>query len=204
MPQRNPLLQQFLTRAEAAFRAGDIQPEAAAVVDNIFAALRMPGAGGVEAGSWLPVCRYITSALSATRAASGLSAGEVLTDLAAAFDLLEPLLAWKPRPAGGPNASDNWADGHANAMIIGRGGVEERGDVAIGVSLMAPHVRYPDHNHAPEEVYLILSPGRFKHGAADWVEPGIGGTFHNRPHVWHAMASDAAPLLALWFLWIQA
>lgn len=87
-------------------------------------------------------------------------------------------------------------------MIIGPGGIEERRDVAIGVSLLGPHVRYPDHNHAPEEVYLVLSPGRFKHGDEDWVEPRIGGIFHNSPHLWHAMASDEVPLFALWLLWI--
>ena len=69
------------------------------------------------------------------------------------------------------------------------------------VSLLAPHVRYPDHNHRPEEVYLLLSPGRFQHGGSEWFEPGIGGTLYNRPDVTHAMASGDVPLLALWFLW---
>lgn len=71
----------------------------------------------------------------------------------------------------------------------------------IGVSLLAPRVRYPDHNHGPEEVYLVLSPGRFQHGDVGWVEPGIGGTFHNAPGIKHAMASNEAPLLAIWCLW---
>jgi hypothetical protein len=66
---------------------------------------------------------------------------------------------------------------------------------------MAPHVRYPDHNHPPEEVYLVLSPGWFQHGDSSWSEPGIGGTFHNVPNIKHAMASGDAPLLALWCLW---
>jgi quercetin dioxygenase-like cupin family protein len=115
---------------------------------------------------------------------------------------MEPSLLWSRRPAGGPFASDNWPDGHANATIVGTEGLEHREDVVIGVSLLAPHVRYPDHNHSPEEVYLILSPGRFRHGESDWFEPGIGGTFYNEPNIVHAMASGEDPLLALWYLWV--
>ena len=29
----------------------------------------------------------------------------------------------------------------------------------VGISLMAPHVRYPDHRHPPEEVYVSLAGG---------------------------------------------
>ena len=67
-------------------------------------------------------------------------------------------------------------------------------------TLLAPHVRYPVHNHAPEEVYLVLSDSWFQHGEGVWFEPGIGGTFYNTPHIKHAMASGAAPLFAIWCL----
>src|SRR3546814_4256147 len=81
-------------------------------------------------------------------------------------------------------------------------GLEDRNDLSIGASLLAPQVRYPDHRHAPEEVYFVLSPGRFQHGASDWFEPGIGGTLYNEPNIEHAMASDDAPPLVLWCLWM--
>ncbi len=100
----------------------------------------------------------------------------------------------------GPNASDNWADGHANAAIIGPGGIEERGDIAIGASLMAPNVRYPDHDHAPEEIYLLMTPGRMQHGDSGWLSPGPGGTLHNEPGIRHAMESTDTPFLAFWCL----
>jgi hypothetical protein len=144
----------------------------------------------------LPVCVHLPGALERARLAS-----EAMGNLVESFAAIEPLLRWARRPAGGPHASDSWLEGHANAMIIGPAGLERRGDLQVGVSLMAPRVRYPDHSHAPEEVYVVLSPGRFKHGTTAWVEPGIGGTFHNVPNVTHAMASDDAPLLAIWSLW---
>jgi hypothetical protein len=85
-------------------------------------------------------------------------------------------------------------------MIVGPNGHEPREDVWVGVSLLAPEVRYPDHHHAPEEVYLVLSRGRFRQGDADWFEPGIGGSLYNMPNIRHAMASGSAPLFAIWCL----
>lgn len=196
MPKRDPLLQEFLTSLAAAFRARDVGPQAAAAIDRIYDALQSPGPGGPGAARRLPICRYLTEAVATARAASA-----PVSRLADAFMALTPLLAWAPRAAGGPFASDNWPEGHANATIVGPKGLEDRDDLAIGASLLAPHVRYPDHNHGPEEVYLVLSPGRFQHGDSDWFEPGMGGTLYNPPNIKHAMASGDAPLLALWCLW---
>src|SRR3546814_12527316 len=100
--------------------------------------------------------------------------------------------------AGGPFASDNWPEGHANTLLVGPRGLEDRNDLSIGASLLAPQVRYPDHRHAPVEVYFVLSPGRFQHGASDWFEPGIGGNLYHEPNIDNDMASDDAPLLGPW------
>ena len=85
-------------------------------------------------------------------------------------------------------------------MIVGPGGLEERSDVWLGVSVLAPDVRYPDHDHAPEEVYLVLSDAEFRQGGGDWFAPGIGGSFYNEPGIRHAMRSRHAPLFAFWAL----
>lgn len=197
MPIRKAPLQDFLTKLAETFKATSLLPEASNVIENILRALQSPGPIAFHAARRLPVCRYLGDALGTTRATS-----PGLARLSDAFAVLEPLLAWMPRPQAGPFASNNWPEGHANATIVGPKGLEEREDLAIGVSLLAPHVRYPDHNHHPEEVYLVLSPGRFQHGESDWFEPGIGGTLYNKPNIKHAMASDDAPLLALWCLWM--
>jgi hypothetical protein len=65
---------------------------------------------------------------------------------------------------------------------------------------MAPKVRYPDHQHEPEEVYLVLSEGDFRQGEGAWFSPGIGGSFYNPPKIKHAMRSVARPLFAFWAL----
>lgn len=114
-----------------------------------------------------------------------------------------PTLIWRKRIDPNGTASANFEDGHANAMILGPGGLEERSNLLLGVSLMAPHVRYPDHSHAPEETYLVLSDGEFKQGESEWFSPGVGGTFYNPPGINHAMRSVDSPLFALWALLVD-
>jgi hypothetical protein len=196
MATRTQELQAFLNSLEENFAAAGGEPEVAAVVGKLFNVLKRPAPTDSPAPIRLPVCRCLPEALNL-----GKSRSPQLARLASTFEAIEPKLEWMVRPSGGPSASANWPEGHANATIIGRNrGLERRDDVAIGVSLLAPNVRYPDHHHAPEEVYLLLTPGRFQHGVSDWFEPGAGGTLHNAPNVQHAMASQNAPLLAFWCL----
>ena len=197
MSHRDGPLQPFLTSLVDAIRSDAIGAEASAAIDRIEDALRNPGRAGAVVPRRLTVCGHLTEALATARSGSAPAAR-----VADAFAALEPSLAWAPRHAGGPFAGDNWPDGHANATIVGPRGLEDRNDLSIGASLLAPHVRYPDHSHGPEEVYLVLSPGRFQHGDSGWFEPGIGGTLYNASNIKHAMASGDAPLLALWCLWI--
>jgi Dimethlysulfonioproprionate lyase len=193
---REPRLEAFLASLTDALAGHTDNGNAELVLRRIFDALRLQHPASWPEAQRLPVCVYLAEAIATARTHSATIA-KAVDD----FVELESLLRWAPRASGGPLASENWSDGHANATIVGRGGLESRDDVQIGVSLLAPHVRYPDHHHSPEEVYLVLSRGRFKHGASSWFEPGIGGSFHNEPNIDHAMASDDSPLLAIWCLW---
>lgn len=197
MPIRDAALLDFLTSVDEALATRALGPEATAAMSRIYGALALPGPTGPGKARRLPVCAHLPGALETARAHSA-----PIARIADAFAAIEPSLFWTSRTAGGPHASANWAAGHANAMIVGPNGLESRDNLHVGVSLLAPHVRYPDHNHGPEEVYLVLSPGRFQHGDSGWFEPGIGGTLYNKPSVKHAMASDDLPLIALWCLWI--
>tara|TARA_Y100001934_G_C12238293_1_gene719005 strand:+ start:212 stop:346 length:135 start_codon:yes stop_codon:yes gene_type:complete len=42
--------------------------------------------------------------------------------------------------------------GHPNTPIADVGGYEERSDVIVGASLLAPDITYPERKHAPEEM----------------------------------------------------
>jgi quercetin dioxygenase-like cupin family protein len=197
---RSPDLQVFLTMAEAAIRhqsAPDGPIPAAA--DRIFSALQTSAAAPGQSGaSRLPVCRHLDRALERVASEPG-----PVGALADAFASLRPQLGWKTR-SGAEAFGEPFLSGHANAMLVGEDGLEDRDDVRIGVSLLAPQIRYPNHRHPPEEVYVVMSEGEWRQGDGSWHEPGIGGLVYNPPNIVHAMRSATQPLLALWFLWAGA
>ena len=162
---------------------------------RVFDALDKPQSVVAKDSSRLPACAHLGAALATAREAS-----PALARIADAFAVLEPHLAWMRRASFDHTASANFADGHANAMIVGPGGLEDRRDVWLGASLLAPDVRYPDHDHAPEETYLVLTEGEFMHGNSGWFTPGVGGSFHNTPGIPHPMRSGGKPLFAFWAL----
>jgi hypothetical protein len=200
MSARSPEFQHFIACAHAAIAArvtAGEPPDAAC--RRIFTALETPAAQ--HAPRRLeppPAWAYLSHALDGAASAPAPAAA-----LAEAFAAIEPQLCWQRRP-GAERVPGNFADGHTNATIVGDGGLEQRGDVRIGVSLMAPHVTYPDHRHPPEELYAVLSPGSWRQEARPWHEPGPGGVVYNHPDVIHAMRSTHVPLFAIWCLWSGA
>lgn len=156
------------------------------------ATVAVPGAGPQR----LPVCSWFDQVLDGPPPEPDLAA------IFAALRAVSPLLPWRRR-SGDATASANFDAAHANAMLLGPGGIEQRNDLWLGMSLLAPQTRYPDHRHAPEETYLVLTPGEFRHGESDWFQPGIGGSFYNTPDILHAMRSGPVPLFALWALWVD-
>lgn len=193
---RDAALQRFTDAVLAAYDARIPGAEAAASLDRIAAALATPGPRRQRPGRRLPVCAHLAAALAVD------TPDPTLRDLVDAFRTIEPDLDWQRRAGGTETASANFPDGHANAMVLGPAGLESRSDLWLGVSLLAPSVRYPDHAHAPEETYLVLSEGEFRHGDSDWFAPGVGGSFYNPPGIPHAMRSGPTPLFAFWALWV--
>lgn len=194
---RSDLLQTFLDAAFVAFRARATDPRALASIARCRAALISPGAVPEETGGTrLAVCALLNAAADPANASD-----PDLHGLLCAFRRLEPRLTWVRRQGDMTAASAGIADGHANTLIMGPGGHERRSDVWLGASLLAPHMRYPDHAHPPEETYLVLSPGAFRQGDDPWFSPGQGGSFYNPPGIKHAMQSGDAPLFAFWLLW---
>ncbi|WP_376743868.1 dimethylsulfonioproprionate lyase family protein [Ensifer canadensis] len=192
---RSDALQTFLDTAFVAFDRCAHDLRARQSIMQIFSNLEVPQPERSEISKRLPVCgRYLESAL-ATKTEQ-----PVLDQLLERFKALEPLLEWKWRSTYDGSASENFLMSHANTMIVGPGALEDRGDVWLGATLMAPNVRYPDHDHAPEETYLVLSDGEFMHGDSDWFSPGVGGSFYNPSGIRHAMRSGEKPLFAFWAL----
>lgn len=186
-------LQTLVDALLPALRSRARDGDSPASVERMARAVATTGSPGAAPGT-LPVCDWFEEAAARDPGADDLSA------LLAALRELFPLMIWRRR-AGGATASANFPDAHGNAMLLGPGGIEDRHDLWIGISLLAPHTRYPDHNHRPEETYLVLSPGAFRKEGRDWFEPGVGGSFFVPPNAVHAMRSGDEPLFALWSLW---
>lgn len=199
MGGRSRNLQHFVDACFAAYNQFAPAEEGHRSISEIFGLLEHPRQQSEQPGSRLPVCRYLHEALDVE------TEHHSLRQLVDRFRSIEPLLEWRTRPTYDKStASDNFIDGHANAMILGPAGLEDRSDVWLGVTLMAPNVRYPDHSHTPEEVYLVLSEGEFLQDGRGWFTPGIGGSFFNVPHIRHAMRSGDKPLFAFWALRVPA
>lgn len=191
---RSAALQSFLDEAARAVRASARAGSAAErAADKVFD--RCAAKGGVARdgeGGRLPVCDWLEPALATV-------AGTRRAQVGAALGAIASELRWTRRSSADPSEPDFW-NGHANAMIMGPGGLESRDDLWIGVTLMAPDITYVDHDHPPEEVYLSLSPGEWWNADMDWTDPGMTGLIYNPPGIRHAMRSGAKPFLALWFL----
>ena len=183
---RNPEVQAFVDQSATALRAA-CMGEALRAAETVIARLGTVGGPGVAAAR-VPVCDWVGRALS--------DVPQARAALGAAFAAVEGQLRWAPR-AGSEGA---FRDSHANAVILGPGGLEVRTDVWVGVTVMAPGVQYVDHDHAPEEVYLPLSPGEWWNAKMDWTDPGPAGCIYNPPGIRHAMRSGDGPFLALWYL----
>lgn len=179
---------------EAVFRrAGGRTAEAARLVFQRLAA--SAGERSELPGERLPVCHHNLSAALAGVAAESAP----LPEIAGAIASFENRLRWARRKGASPE-NIQFYEGHANTMLIGPGGLEQRDDVMVGMSLMAPNVLYPDHNHPPEEVYLALTDGEWWNAEMAWTRPGPGGLIYNPPGILHAMRSGPKPFLALWLL----
>lgn len=188
------LVRAFVAAAEAAFTSHAADGNSRRMLEATFAATAGDFVASKTPGSRLPACDHLDEALS-----SGGESGS-LNDLAAAFRAVEPFVAWRRRPDPHGTSMGAYEDGHANAIVVGPGGIWDRPDIFLGATLMAPHVRYPDHDHAPEEVYLVLAPGQFLQGRGTWFGVGTGGSFYNPPGIKHSMRSMDEPFLTFWAL----
>ena len=202
MNGRSKELQAFLDTAEAAIleRTGpdDLARQSA---ERIFGALRRrPGQAVARIPANLPVLANlhdVAQSLAAEPSAANAGAAKHAMALAA----LVSKLNWSKRK-GSEALGEPFVSGHANTTIVGEGGIEQRDDVWIGATVLAPGIRYPFHHHPPEEVYVVMSPGDWYQEGRGWFEPGTGGIVFNRPDIEHSMRSTgSAPLLATWWLW---
>ena len=195
MVHRSQKLQEFLTATQEAIAARTgTNTAAATAMERVSASMDVSAsASDFAKPRTLPACAYLDPAI-----AGAMHGPTDIARVASAIKGLAPELCWRFKASADPV----FANGHANADILGSvpEALEQRDDVRIGLSLMAPGITYPDHSHPPEEVYLALSRGFWRHEASAWHEPGLGGIFYNPRGITHAMRSSCEPFLAIWCL----
>lgn len=82
--------------------------------------------------------------------------------------------------------------------------VYDLGDVTAGFMYIDVDQQYPEHNHAPQELYLTVSgDGLWRYGGSEDAEVvPAGSVFYNHPRDIHwARTPPGEPLLALYVLW---
>lgn len=194
MQSRPKALQDFIDAARTVFAAETRAKEARAFAAETFALLDKHGEFRFEQRERFPACAWLDAALQPY-----LDADDAFGRVARSVKALEPFIGWSRRMTVA-NASENFLEGHANGMICGWAGIEDRSDLQLGFTVMKPDVRYPDHSHPPEETYVLMTPGQFRQDRGPWLSPGIGGGIHNAPGTVHAVRSDDNPFFALWCL----
>ena len=164
----------------------------------------------------LAICQNIAVALDGSVGRAELAAAPTPTGIAAAIfddinrqleqnqpDLFRhiqqamPVLAW--RHPGFGRIPDHIAAGMAVCEIIGPTGQITHERIRAGLLFQASGMTYPQHSHAAEEIYLLLSgPVNWQVDNADWHQREAGEFIHHLPYQPHATCTGKTALLAMW------
>ncbi|MGO7018569.1 dimethylsulfonioproprionate lyase family protein [Rhizobium leguminosarum] len=117
--------------------------------------------------------------------------------ITAAFFELATHLTWTLSKSG-PFASRNFENSHGHAVLVGPGGIEERNDVRIGVTILAPYTRFPDHTLYQPRAFLALSQLEFCTESDSWKRLQAGEIAYSGAGEVVAMRCTTKPLLMLW------
>jgi mannose-6-phosphate isomerase-like protein (cupin superfamily) len=142
---------------------------------------------GILQGNLHPVAQYLGG--------KAPSKSKPLADVLNAFRPLADALPWRysysPRPdKPGLENSMAWAE------LVGPNAPFHSNHVCLGITVIGPHVHYPEHKHPAVEVYYVLS------GTARWTAKGItkaqppGAYILHPANVVHVMETDDEPLIA--------
>jgi hypothetical protein len=106
-------------------------------------------------------------------------------------------LVWT-KASSGAFASINFENSNSHSVIIGPNGLEEWEDARIGITMLAPYARMPDHCIPCPRTYLALSDAEFSTEDRGWVRTAPGTVCFSAADETAAYRSTAAPLLMIW------
>lgn len=108
---------------------------------------------------------------------------------------LNPTLPWIP--------SHRVDDGGAHTGLVLLDHVVDLSPVIAGLTVLDANSVYPEHNHPPAEVYLILGgTAEWRYGGSkEFVTHTTGDVVQNNPNDWHEIRTGPEPTVAIWVLW---
>lgn len=138
-------------------------------------------------------------------AALALTAKGPLAEIGAGFAHVMQRLRWSQNPNYTErNSRRSFLDGYAYAGLSGPDAPLLCEVPRGGLVLLGPRVEYPSHRHAPQEVYLVLTPGsQWCLDDGDWFDVDAGDLILHAPWQMHAMRTREQPLLAF-AGWLEA
>ena len=138
-----------------------------------------------------PVLEHLQQALA-------LVAEGPLADIGEGFARLAHELRWSQNPGyTEANSSRSFLDGYAYAGFSGPDAPLLCAVPRGGLVLLGPRVTYPSHQHAPREVYLLLTPGaQWCLDEGEWFDVEAGELIYHDSWQMHAMRTADSPMLA--------
>lgn len=113
---------------------------------------------------------------------------------------MSPRLAWA-QSYSRAQVSERFLARYAWAELVGPRGPIASHTLVCGFLLLGPDIEYPEHAHAPEELYIPLTPGsQWRKDAGPWRARASHEVIHHPPWVSHAMRTGTQPMVAL-YLW---
>jgi len=116
-------------------------------------------------------------------------------ELASAFADVMEHLPWTP--------SFRSDDGGRDMALCTLNDVLTLEPIRAGFVYVGANCAYPEHHHAPQEMYLILKgEARWRHGGGagyETLEPGV--SIYNPSDSLHGVVAGSEPVVALYVLW---
>lgn len=114
-------------------------------------------------------------------------------------------IRWSQNPSyDETNVSRELLDGYAYVGLSGPDSPVKCEQPLAGFLVMAPNIHYPDHRHAPPEIYLALTPGsQWSLDSGEWFDVAPGDLIFHDSWQNHATRSFAQPFLAF-VAWLEA
>ena len=121
-----------------------------------------------------------------------------LAELGAHYARVREHIPWSQNPGyDESNCDRSLLDGYAYAAFSGPDAPLLCEVPRGGLLLMGPGVTYPGHNHAPREVYLVLTPGaQWRLDDGEWFDVEAGDLIFHDSWQMHAMRTGTEPMLA--------